>query len=89
MKLILRSKEYIVELTSERLDNGLKQKSTIKKKQLPKEVRDRIKLEFSGLKIYEIEEVQHHQKGLFYDVEFKIERKKKDIEFDKNGRILN
>jgi uncharacterized protein YxeA len=61
----------------------------IKKKDLPEAVRDKIKRDYDDYKIYEIEEVQHYQKGIFYDVEFKIDGKKKDIEFNAVGIILN
>ncbi|TSE09147.1 PepSY-like domain-containing protein [Aquimarina algiphila] len=61
----------------------------IKKKDLPKKIKDKIKSDFDDYKIVEIEEVDHHAKGKFYDVELKIKGKKKDIEFDENGQILN
>ena len=61
----------------------------IKKKDLPEVVQDKIKDDFDDYKIYEIEEVQHHSKGVFYDVEFKIDGKKKDIEFNAAGIIIN
>jgi len=63
--------------------------SSIKKKDLPKAVRDRIKKEYDDYKIYEIEKVDHHSKGRFYDVEFKIDGKKKDIEFNEQGEKIN
>ncbi|WP_010521499.1 hypothetical protein [Aquimarina agarivorans] len=41
------------------------------------------------MKIYEIEKVNHYKKGQFYDVELKIDGKKKDIEFKADGSIIN
>ncbi len=63
--------------------------SSIKKSDLPKKIRKKIKSDFDTYKIVEIEEVDHYAKGRFYDVEFKIDGKKKDIEFDKDGNIIN
>ncbi|ULC59919.1 PepSY-like domain-containing protein [Flaviramulus sp. BrNp1-15] len=62
--------------------------TSIKKKDLPKAIRERIDNEFDG-KIAEIEKVDHHSKGIFYDVEFKQKGKNKDIEFKANGDIIN
>lgn len=56
---------------------------------LPKRVREAIEKDFEDIKIYEIEEVQHPTKGLFYDVEFKINGEKKDIEFNGLGQIIS
>ncbi|PKV50213.1 putative PepSY-like beta-lactamase-inhibitor [Aquimarina sp. MAR_2010_214] len=61
----------------------------IKKKKLPNAVKEKIERDFDDYKIIEIEEVDHHLKGRFYDVEFKINGKKQDIEFNKNGKIIN
>jgi len=63
--------------------------SNIKKKDLPKAVRDKIKAEYDDYKIYEIEKVDHHAKGIFYDVEFKINGEKTDIEFNAKGEKIN
>ncbi len=63
--------------------------SNIKKKELPEQIQKRIKSDFKEYKITEIEQVDHYRKGRFYDVEFKVNGKKKDIEFDKNGQIIN
>lgn len=62
---------------------------SINKDDLPKRVRNIIEKDFEDVKIYEIEEVQHPTKGLFYDVEFKINGKKKDIEFNGLGQIIS
>jgi len=63
--------------------------SNIKKKHLPEAVQERIEKDFDDYKIYEIERVEHHAKGLFFDVEFKIDGEKKDIEFNAFGEIIN
>lgn len=60
----------------------------IKKEDLPKAVKQVLNDKYKNVKIYEIEEVTHHSKGFFYDVELKINGKKKDIEFLKDGTIL-
>ena len=62
--------------------------TSIKKKDLQKAIQKRIKIEFNG-KIAEIEKVDHHSKGIFYDVEFKQKGKNKDIEFKANRDIIN
>lgn len=62
--------------------------TNIKKKELPEAIRKVIKQQFSELKISEVEKVQHHSKGLFYDVEFKRKGKNKDVEFKEDGSIL-
>lgn len=61
----------------------------IKKKSLPEAIKQKIKRNFDTYEIVEIEEVDHYLKGRFYDVEFKIDGKKQDIEFDKSGKIIN
>lgn len=61
----------------------------IKKKELPKAIKKRLEDDFDYEKIYEIEKVSHYQKGLFYDVELKIDGKKRDIEFLEDGTIIN
>lgn len=62
--------------------------TSIDEKDLPKPIKARIEKEFDG-KITEIEKVNHHSKGTFYDVEFKQKGEKKDIEFRANGEIIN
>lgn len=57
--------------------------------ELPEAVKERLDTDFEGIKIIEIEEVEHNSKGLFFDVELKIEGKKKDIEFTESGAIIN
>lgn len=61
----------------------------IDEEDLPKAVRNAIKANYKKNKIVEIEEVDHAHKGLFYDVEFKINGDKKDIEFNSSGNIIN
>ena len=63
--------------------------NNIKKDELPKAVKKVLKEKYDDVKIYEIEEVSHHSKGKFYDVELKINGKKKDVEFNSSGKIIN
>lgn len=63
--------------------------TSIDKKDLPDIIKEKIKANYSDYEITEIEKVDHHSKGLFYDVEFKQEGKNKDVEFDASGNILN
>jgi len=62
--------------------------TSIKKKDLPKAVEKAIEEKFKDVKIIEIERTDHHKKGLFYDVEFKENGKKFDIEFNAEGTII-
>ena len=62
---------------------------SIDEKDLPKAVREAIKSNYKKEMIVEIEEVDHAQKGRFYDVEFKIDGEKKDVEFNSNGSVIN
>jgi len=55
---------------------------------LPKAVKKAIKEKYRGIKIVEIERTDHYKKGIFYDVEFKKDGKKFDIEFDAKGIII-
>ncbi|MDG5491565.1 PepSY-like domain-containing protein [Psychroserpens sp. SPM9] len=63
--------------------------SSIDVKDLPKAIKEVIKSDYDSDDITEVEKVEHHSKGLFYDVEFKQKGKNKDIEFRANGEILN
>tara|TARA_R110001583_G_scaffold132606_3_gene284593 strand:+ start:328 stop:762 length:435 start_codon:yes stop_codon:yes gene_type:complete len=62
--------------------------TSIDKKDLPDAIRNKIENDFDG-EISEIEKVDHHSKGLFYDVEFKQKGKNKDVEFKADGTIIN
>lgn len=62
---------------------------SIKKKDLPKVVREILKSEYDDCKIVELEETLHHSKGLFYDVELKKDGKKRDVEFRADGQVIN
>ncbi len=62
--------------------------TSIKKKELPKAIREVIEEKYDGYKITEIEKVEHYTKGLFYDVEFKRKGKNKDVEFKEDGTII-
>lgn len=61
--------------------------TSIDKKDLPKAIQKRIEEDFDG-KITEIEKVEHHSKGTFYDVEFKQKGKNKDVMFKADGTII-
>ncbi|AWX43183.1 hypothetical protein HME9304_00170 [Flagellimonas maritima] len=63
--------------------------SSIDKKDVPKAIKEAIEDNYKDLKIVEIEKVQHHSKGTFYDVEFKKDGSKVDIEFNSKGEIIN
>ncbi|MFT4832224.1 MAG: hypothetical protein ACI815_001876 [Psychroserpens sp.] len=55
---------------------------------LPEKVRELIKAQYGDFEIVEIEEAEHHLKCIFYDVEFKRNGEKKDIEFRADGQEL-
>jgi len=63
--------------------------TSIDVKDLPKVIRDRIKEDYGSEDITEVEKVEHHSKGLFYDVEFKQKGKNMDVEFKASGEIIN
>ena len=62
---------------------------SIKKKDLPEVIQDIIKNEYADEDLVEIEEVDHHSKGRFYDVEFKAKGKNMDVEFNAKGQVIN
>lgn len=63
--------------------------NNIKFKHLPKAVQEAIERDFDKDDIEEIEQVNHYQKGIFYDVEFDAKGSKKiDIEFNGLGKII-
>ena len=62
---------------------------SIKKKKLPKQILVRLEADYSNYEIVELEKVDHHAKGVFYDVELKKDGKKMDVEFTKDGAIIN
>ena len=78
-------------LRADLLPNGhwIETEQNISFKQLPDKVKVELKKNFDYSKIYEIEKVHHFDKGWFYDVEIKIEGRKRDVEFRKDGSILN
>jgi hypothetical protein len=63
--------------------------TSISKKVLPKVIKEIIKRDYDYSNISEVEKVDHHKKGLFYDVEFKQKGKNIDVEFDAAGNLLN
>lgn len=79
-----------VKYRADYLPNGawVETETSIKKKQLPKAIRDAIKLDYSQYKIAELELVDSATKGIFYDVEFKQKGKNKDVEFRPDGSEL-
>ena len=68
--------------------NWIETENSIDFKDLPQAIRDVIKSNYGSDEISEVERVQHHSKGLFYDVEFKQKGKNKDVEFKANGDII-
>tara|TARA_R110000868_G_scaffold125037_2_gene330364 strand:+ start:30705 stop:31139 length:435 start_codon:yes stop_codon:yes gene_type:complete len=62
---------------------------SIKKKELPEIIQQLLKTDYDAFSVVEVEEVQHHSKGLFYDVELKKDGEKHDVEFLKNGQVIN
>lgn len=62
---------------------------SIKKKQLPEAVRKKLKEDYDAFEIVEIEEVDHHSKGLFYDVELRRYGEKTDVAFNAEGQVIN
>ena len=62
---------------------------SIKKSDLPEAVKDKLKSDYEDFEIVEIEETDHHSKGLFYDVELKKNGEKQDVEFLENGQVIN
>lgn len=55
---------------------------------LPSKIREIIEAEYDEEEIVEIEKVDHFEKGIFFDVEFKDKGKNKDIQFTAEGRII-
>lgn len=62
--------------------------TSIGKDDLPEAIKEVIKSKYNDEEITEIEKVEHHSKGLFYDVEFKKKGKNMDVEFRSNGEII-
>jgi len=80
-------KEYCADFTPQ--GEWIETERSIKKKELPELVRQKLKADYDDFEIVELEETRHHSKGLFYDVELKKDGKKQDVEFNVNGKILN
>ena len=55
---------------------------------MPQAIKEKIIRDFDG-EITEVEKVEHHSKGTFYDAEFKQKAKNKDIEFNSDSTIIN
>ncbi|WP_432410926.1 PepSY-like domain-containing protein [Rasiella sp. SM2506] len=62
--------------------------NSIKKKNLPTSIKDKIEKEYSEYEITEVERVDHATKGVFYDVEFKQKGKNKDVMFTEDGTVI-
>jgi len=61
----------------------------LKWKHLPKTVQDAIERTYDKDDIEEIEQVHHHQKGIFYDIEIDEKGKKKfDVEYNGLGKVI-
>ena len=80
-------KHYRADFTPE--GNWIETERSIKKKELPELVLDKLKSDYDDYEIVELEETRHHAKGLFYDVELKKDGKKMDVEFKVTGEIIN
>lgn len=63
--------------------------TNIKEKELPKAIKKVLKAQYDGFKISEIEKVESSKKGTFYDVEFKVNGGKQDVEFNASGQVIN
>jgi len=61
----------------------------IKTKKLPAEILNILADSYWRYKVVEVEKVEHHTKGLFYDVELIKDGKKIDVEFTFDGKIIN
>ena len=82
-----KDKHYKADFTPE--GQWIETERRIKKKELPETIQKILESEYEDFEIVEIEEVQHHSKGLFYDVELKKDGEKNDVEFKENGTIIN
>lgn len=62
---------------------------SIKTKKLPQVVLDILAESYWRYEVVEVEKVNHHAKGMFYDVELIKDGKKIDVEFTQEGTIIN
>lgn len=69
--------------------NWIETEQSIDEDDLPKAIKEVLEEEYDKFKIVEVELVNHHSKGMFYDVELKDDGEKIDIEFKENGEIIN
>jgi len=63
--------------------------TSIDEDDLPKAIREAIERDYEDSEISEIEKVDHHSKGIFYDVEFKQKGKNMDVEYKASGAVIN
>lgn len=69
--------------------NWIETEQSIKKKKLPIVIEAKLAVSYDDYEIVEIEKVDHHSKGAFYDVELKKDGEKIDVEFKANGTVIN
>jgi hypothetical protein len=67
---------------------GRSTENSIKVSELPQVIQDKINTTYALYEISEVEHVMSASKGEFYDVEFKQKGKNKDIEFRKDGTVI-
>ena len=68
--------------------NWIETEQSIEFDDLPKNIQQLVEAKYKKEGIVEIEKVNHHQKGNFYDVEFKAPGKNKDVEISEAGEII-
>lgn len=83
----LNGEKYRADYTRE--GEWVETESSIDADELPQVIQDRLKNEFDADEITEVERVEHPQKGIFYDVEFKRKGSNKDVEFNEQGEVIN
>ncbi len=72
----------------DRSGKWLETEESVKMEDLPEAVKKTIEDDYDKDEIAEIEWVDHHKKGIFYDVEFKDEGKNDDVEIDESGKVI-
>jgi hypothetical protein len=79
--------EYRADFTRE--GHWIESERSIDFEDLPDAVQRAIRLEFGDDEISEIEEVDHSEKGQFFDVEFKRRGRNLDVEYDAQGNRID
>lgn len=73
----------------EKSGKWIETEASIKYKHLPKAVQDAVEREYDKDDVKEVEQVDHHQKGIFYDVEIDEKGKKRfDVEYNALGEVI-